>query len=205
MANNSKHMVYFSGKIIETTVTDKALVADEWVRDVRSDLHSGQKIIVGLDCEWRPNFFSRSMSNKTATLQLCTGTDQMTKCLILQLFYMDSIPESIRSFLADPNITFVGVEVGDDASKLRDEYGLSCGRTADIQALAMARWPQRFFRKPGLKKLADELAGVKMEKPKHVCQSNWEARELNNKQIEYAAIDAYCSYRIGKRLLETNR
>ncbi|KAL6958302.1 hypothetical protein U1Q18_043298 [Sarracenia purpurea var. burkii] len=126
MANNSKHMVYISSEIIEKTVTDKASVAGEWVRDVRS-VHSGQNIIVGLDCEWGSNF-RRSMNNRTAALHLCVGT----KCLILQLFYTDSIPKSIRRFLADRNITFI-------ASKRRDDYGLSRGCTADIQALAMVR------------------------------------------------------------------
>ncbi|KAL6968662.1 hypothetical protein U1Q18_034459 [Sarracenia purpurea var. burkii] len=104
-----------------------------------------------------------------------------------------------------PNITFVGVEVGDDTSKLRDEYGLSCCRTVDIQVLAMARWPGVFILKPGLKWLAKEFAGVLMERPKRVCKSNWEARVLNKKQIQYAAIDAYSSYRVGLGLLKANQ
>lgn len=196
MANNYKHMVSFSGKTIEATVTDKASVVDEWVQNILS-LHNGNgKMIVGLDCEWRPPVIS-SLSNKTATLQLCIGTD----CLILQMFYMDYIPQSIKNFLSDPNITFVGVEVGDDALKLNDEYGLVVTSTTDIQAVAMTRWPIRFYRKPGLKRLADVVAGLYMEKPKHVCQSNWEARVLSEKQIEYACIDAYACYRIGLSLL----
>ncbi|KAL6973547.1 hypothetical protein U1Q18_027733 [Sarracenia purpurea var. burkii] len=68
-----------------------------------------------------------------------------------------------------PRHHFRRVQVGGDASKLRDDYGLSPGCTADIQALAMVRQPQRSFQMPGLKKLADEFALAKMEKPKHVC------------------------------------
>ncbi|KAL6989454.1 exodeoxyribonuclease I [Sarracenia purpurea var. burkii] len=140
MSNNLKRMAYIPSEIIEKTVTDKASVAGEWVHDVRS-VHSGQNIIIGLDCEWGSHF-RRSMNNRMAalhvqviTLQLCVGT----KCLILQLFYTDSIPRLIRRFLADRDITFAEVQVGGDASKLRDDYGLSRGCTADIQALAMAR------------------------------------------------------------------
>ncbi|GFZ19319.1 hypothetical protein Acr_28g0000240 [Actinidia rufa] len=194
MAN--KQMVNFSCKVIEAMVTDKASVANEWVREILS-LHNRQQIIVGLDCEWRTNIIS-SMNNKTDTLQLCVDT----KCLILQMFSMDYIPQSIKSFLSDPNVTFVGVEVGDDTSKLRDGYGLSCSNTVDIQALAMERWPVRFYRKPGLKKLAHEVVGLLMAKPMHVCRSNWEARVLDEKQVEYASIDAYACYRIGLNLLK---
>ncbi|KAF8387666.1 hypothetical protein HHK36_026320 [Tetracentron sinense] len=66
------------------------------------------------------------MSNKTATLQLCVDN----KCLILQLFYMDYIPQSIKSFLSDPNATFVGVEVEDDSdwqSRVLDEEQVEYG------------------------------------------------------------------------------
>ncbi|KAK9281625.1 hypothetical protein L1049_004528 [Liquidambar formosana] len=127
-------------------------------------------MLVGLDCEWRPHPI-RDMSNKTATLQLCVDT----KCLILQLFYMDYIPQSIKSFLSDPNFAFVGVEVQKDASKLMDEYGLNCPCMADIQAIAMTRFPLRFYRKPGLKDLAYHSVGLVVAKPMHVCKGNWES------------------------------
>lgn len=192
----SKYMVHFQGKVIEATVTNMASAVDEWVRDVRS-IYTGHCVVVGLDCEWKPNTIS-SMSNRTATLQLCIDT----KCLIVQMFYLDYIPQSLKGFLSDPNFTFVGVEVGDDALKLLREYGLIVTSTADIQALAMSRWPVRFYRKPGLKDLARYVAGLNMEKPIHVCRSNWEVRYLSEEQVEYACIDAYASCKIGHKLLK---
>ncbi|XP_022891787.1 Werner Syndrome-like exonuclease [Olea europaea var. sylvestris] len=192
----SKYTVSFSGAVIEATVADKAAIVDDWVLEIRS-MYYGQQIIVGLYCEWRPNLIP-SMSNKTATLQLCVDT----KCLILQLLYLDYIPQSIKNFLSDPNNTFVGVEVGDDVLKLNSEYGLTCATIADIQALAMERWPILFYRKPGLKKLAEFVVELSMAKPIHVCRSNWEARVLSIQQIEYCCIDAYASYRIGHKLLK---
>ncbi|KAL0348128.1 UNVERIFIED_CONTAM: hypothetical protein Sangu_1040600 [Sesamum angustifolium] len=138
----------------------------------------------------------RSMSNKSATLQLCIDR----KCLILQLFYMDEIPGSISGFLLNPNFTFVGIEVGDDVLKLKNEYGLECGSCVDIREAAKERWPGR-FRRPGLKDLAWEVCGLWMRKAKHVCMSNWEARVLNEEQVEYACIDAFASYKIGHKLL----
>ncbi|XP_059279546.1 3'-5' exonuclease-like [Lycium ferocissimum] len=191
----SKYSVTFAGKTIETTLTDKATVTDEWVREILSLHGNSPMVVVGLDIEWRPHEISW-MSNKSATLQLCI--DQ--KCLILQLFYVDQLPESLKDFLKNTKFIFVGIEVADDVKKLKDEYGLECGKCADIRALAKQRWPGR-FRRPGLKDLAWEVASLNMKKPKHVCMSNWEARELNNDQVEYACIDAYASYKIGHKLL----
>ncbi|KAK6921479.1 3'-5' exonuclease domain [Dillenia turbinata] len=149
----------------------------------------------GLDIEWRPHYISY-MSNKSATLQLCIDRN----CLILQLFHIDYLPEALKTFLADPNFTYVGIEVGGDIEKLRTEYGLECSSSADIRELAICRWPGR-FRRPGLKDLAIEVANLCMKKPNHVCMSNWEARVLNENQVEYACIDAYASYKIGHKLL----
>ncbi|GAB2298317.1 hypothetical protein Dimus_032385 [Dionaea muscipula] len=146
----------------------------------------GVDTVVGLDIEWRPHY-NRWMSNKTATLQLCIDT----KCLIVQLFYVDQVPQSLKSFCSSPNYVFVGLE---------DEYGLPCLKTKDVKAEAKSRWPSR-FRRPGLKDLAWEVAGLRMEKPKTVSMSNWENRVLTEKQIEYACIDAYASYKIGHKIL----
>ncbi|KAG8389582.1 hypothetical protein BUALT_Bualt02G0244100 [Buddleja alternifolia] len=194
MASN-KYTVSFSGARIEATVTNKAAAVNDWVAEVLSS-SNGQRIIVGLDCEWKPNT-STYDNNKTATLQLCEDT----KCLIVQLFYIDYVPQSLKSFLSNPNVTFVGVEVQDDVLKLRSEYGLACAVAEDIQALAMAAYPVEFYRKPGLKELARKLVGLEMAKPIHVCRSNWENIVLGLDQIEYACIDAYASYRIGRKLL----
>lgn len=192
----AKYYVNFQGNLIETTVTKMASDVDEWLHNIQL-AYQGKTSVVGLDCEWRPHII-RSMSNKTATLQLCIDT----KCLVVQMFYLDHIPQSLKDFFTDTKFTFVGVEVQDDAVKIQNEYGLRVTGTADIQALAMARWPLRFVRKPGLKGLARSVAELLMEKPKHVSMSNWEAVNLNVQQIEYACIDAFASYKIGHKLLE---
>lgn len=116
---------------------------------------------------------------------------------------MDDIPQSLKDFVANPNFTFVGIEVGGDIEKLKNEYGLECAKSADVRELAKRKWPGR-FRRPGLKDLALEVAGIYMKKPKHVSMSNWEARVLNENQVEYACIDAYASYKLGHKLLIEN-
>lgn len=193
---SNTHAISIDNKVIQTTVTHSGAEVDSWVRSILT-LYGGRDMIVGLDCEWRPTFISGT-SNTTATLQLCIGT----KCLILQLFYMDYIPQSFKDFLLDPSVTFVGVEVDGDVLKLSNEYGLRCKNTSDIRDLAYSFWPNRWYRKPGLKALASDIVGLYMPKPIHVCQSNWEARNLSIQQLEYATLDGYASCRIGQRLLK---
>ncbi|CAI9103563.1 OLC1v1002074C1 [Oldenlandia corymbosa var. corymbosa] len=192
--STSKYSVTYDRKTIETTLTTKAAVTDEWVREVLS-IYGNNPMVVGLDIEWKPNRV-RYMSNKSATLQLCIDN----KCLILQLFYMDFIPQSLKYFLANSNFTYVGIEVDSDIAKLRNEYDLHCAKSADIRDLAKIQWPGR-FRRPGLKDLAMEVVGLYMPKPKHISMSNWQERFLTEPQIEYACIDAYASFKIGHKLI----
>ncbi|KAL2941640.1 Werner Syndrome-like exonuclease [Bienertia sinuspersici] len=193
---NTKTIVRFGDANIETTVTNKAEAIDKWVDEILPHYaNTGKSTVVGLDIEWRPHIIS-SMSNKSATLQLCIGT----KCLIVQLFYLDYLPQSLKDFMGWPNFTFVGVEVADDVAKLRDEYGLVCANSKDIQAHALGCWPNRWWGRPGLKVLARDVAGLYMAKPKHVCRSDWQARVLSDEQVQYACIDAYASYKIGFKL-----
>ncbi|XP_010674792.2 3'-5' exonuclease-like [Beta vulgaris subsp. vulgaris] len=192
----TKSIVTFGGANIVTTLTDKEEVIDDWVAEILPRYIADDKsTVVGLDIEWRPHEIS-SMSNKSATLQLCIDN----KCLIVQLFYLDYLPQSLKNFMGWPKFTFVGVEVDDDVAKLKDEYGLICATSKDIQAHALARWPMRWYRKPGLKVLARNVVGLYRAKPRHVCKSDWQARVFSKEQVEYACIDAYASYKIGYKL-----
>ncbi|KAF5188224.1 Werner syndrome-like exonuclease, partial [Thalictrum thalictroides] len=110
MAGNSsnnlttKYNVNFAGKIIETTVTKMASAAENWVREIRS-IHNGRRIILGLDCEWRCTDYW-GFFNKVATLQLCVDNN----CLILQMVFMDYLPQALKDFLNDHTVTCVGVQ-----------------------------------------------------------------------------------------------
>ncbi|KAF3670583.1 putative Werner Syndrome-like exonuclease-like [Capsicum annuum] len=190
----TKYNILFDGQTIVTTVTNKAAVANEWASKMLTK-YAGKQTVVGLDIEWRPNFSPYS-NNKSATLQLCI--DYM--CLIVQLLHLDQIPQTLKNFLANPNFIFVGVEVGEDILKLKNEYGFVCSNKADIRDVAKNKWPGRYSL-PGLKDLASDICGLSVPKPEHISMSNWEAMDLSISQVEYACIDAYASYKIGHKLL----
>ncbi|XP_020086080.1 Werner Syndrome-like exonuclease [Ananas comosus] len=196
--STTQHTVRFSTQIIDTTVTNEASPAEDWIRTVRA-AHWGGRIIVGLDCEWKPQY-SRWAHNKVATLQLCVGN----KCLILQLFYMDYIPQSVKNFLNGNDVILVGVGVDGDVTKLRNDYGLVCGESMDLDQLCRDYLGLLGQQRLGLKGYAREILGLNMEKPKWVTMSNWEVRTLREAQVQYACIDAYVSYRLGCKVLGRN-
>ena len=43
--------------------------------------------------------------------------------------------------------------------------------------------------------------GANLEKPQRVRMGPWDARRLSDEQIEYACIDAFVSFEVGRKLL----
>ncbi|KAG5514125.1 hypothetical protein RHGRI_035503 [Rhododendron griersonianum] len=189
-------LVSFSGEIIEATVADMASSVDNWVHNVLS-AHRGQQIIIGLDCKSSPHPI-RSMSGKISTLQLCHGT----KCLFLQLLHMNEFPQSLKVFLSEPSIKFVGIKIHENTRKLEEGYQLVCSKKVDIRALAKIWFPISFHEKSSLRALAHGVAGLCMQKTEKPYKCDWESRVLNDKLIEHACIDAYACYRIANKLIQ---
>ncbi|PHU06168.1 hypothetical protein BC332_26990 [Capsicum chinense] len=147
-----------------TTVTSDADKVTAWINEIEY-VHRRRlnRLIVGLDIEWRPNSGS-NQQNPVATLQLCVGR----RCLIFQLLYCQYIPYALTEFLSNPRYAFAGVgEVGGNA---------------------------------GLKTLCGVVLGREMEKPGHVTMGRWDNEWLDMAQVQYACVDAFVSFEIGKCL-----
>jgi ribonuclease D len=153
------------------------------------------KLIVGLDVEWRPSY--SPVQNPTALLQLCVGR----RCLIFQLLHADYIPDDLEDFLADPGFRFVGVGVQGDANRLDNDHRLRVANTVDLRGLAADGMQMRRLRQAGLKGIASAVMGVNIEKPRNVTMGQWDAYELSEEQIQYACIDAFVSFEVGRKLL----
>ncbi|KAH7844541.1 hypothetical protein Vadar_029135 [Vaccinium darrowii] len=181
---------------IHTLVTHTPSFVDSWISQIESihrrRLHS---LIVGLDVEWRPNRF-RNQQNPVATLQLCVGR----RCLIFQLLYSPYIPLSLFNFLSNPSYTFVGVGIDKDVEKLTRDYGLSVANTVDLRLLAAEGYGVWDLRNTGLTVLARLVLGLEVVKPRRVTMSMWDTDYLYPAQVQYACIDAFVSFEIGRRL-----
>ncbi|KAH7521581.1 hypothetical protein FEM48_Zijuj07G0048500 [Ziziphus jujuba var. spinosa] len=194
------HTIDFCGTKIMTTVTSLAKVVDQWISRIHQIHHRRMsKLILGLDIEWLP-YFPPEEPNPVAILQICVGH----RCLIFQLLYNDTIPRSLREFLANPEFTFVGVGVKEDAVKLLEDWNLIVGGTMDLAEEAAKKYGVDYYKRIGLKRLAMALIGKSMKKPKHVTLSQWDSRKLSDEQVEYAAIDAYVSFKLGMLLMKND-
>ncbi|KAJ8622424.1 hypothetical protein MRB53_030953 [Persea americana] len=194
------YTVEFNDHFILTTVTATASVVNRWVSDIyrihrrrlsRRDVHH---FIVGLDVEWRPNF-SRNR-NPVATLQLCVGH----RCLIFQLIYADYIPDSLVGFLSEPDFTFVGVGIAEDVEKLAEDYELFVGQTSELGSTAAEQLGVRDLNRAGLRRLANVVLEVDVEKPRRITMSKWDSEYLSSDQVMYACLDAFLSFEIGRNL-----
>ncbi|KZV14931.1 Werner Syndrome-like exonuclease-like [Dorcoceras hygrometricum] len=200
-ATTTTYDVDFYGDCIHTTVTNDCAAVSEWISEVES-IHRRRlhHLIVGLDVEWRPPF--GRPRNPIATLQLCVGR----RCLIYQIIHSLSTPFSLTRFLSNPNYTFVGVGIESDLENLEQDYELGRDVNAvDLRDLAAEEYNIRDSRRKGLKDLARIVLDKEMEKPKRLTLSRWDNTRLSYDQVEYACIDAFVSFEMGRILNASSR
>jgi len=185
--------VTFDTHTIHTLLTSDPSLVHSWIStNVRANPTG---LLVGLDIEWRPNT-QRNMQNPVATLQLCLGPH----CLIFQILHSPSIPPSLVSFLADPNVTFLGVGIEEDAEKLLEDYNLHVVNIRDLRSLAAQKLGDRELNRAGIKSLGLRVLGLEVAKPNRITRSRWDNLWLTPPQVQYATVDAFLSYEIGSRL-----
>ncbi|XP_024169754.1 uncharacterized protein LOC112176163 isoform X2 [Rosa chinensis] len=149
--------------------------------------HIEEAEVIGLDCEWRPNYEKGGEENKVSIMQLASGKVVFILDLI-KLF--EDVPDVLDGCLTrifqSPKILKLGYAFVYDARHLADSYGeLNC-----FNHYQMLLDIQHVFKEQGggLSGLVQKILGVGLNKTRR--NSNWEQRPLTPNQLEYAAIDA---------------
>lgn len=128
------------------------------------------------------------------TLQLCVGE----RCLIIQLSHCDHIPEDLRSFLTDPETTYVGVWNSQDAGKLaRSVHRLEIGEILDIRNYVHDS-EGRSMRSCSFGEIVEECMGypgVRLDPG--ISRSDWSVYNLFDEQILQASLDVYVCSELG--------
>ncbi|KFK38597.1 hypothetical protein AALP_AA3G134400 [Arabis alpina] len=128
------------------------------------------------------------------TLQLCIGN----RCLIIKLSHCNRIPNDLRSFLTDPQTTFVGVWNGQDARKLAQSlHRLEIGELHDIRNY-VADSEGRSLRSCSFEVIVEECLGyygVRLDP--EISMSDWSVYSLFDEQILQASLDAYVCSELG--------
>ncbi|KAK1575306.1 hypothetical protein Q3G72_004357 [Acer saccharum] len=194
--HNFYNVTYF-GDGIRTLVTNSPSMAEFWISEIEV-IHSKRlhDLIVGLDVEWHTIFCYKN--EPIATLLLCVGH----RCLVFQMIHTSSIPQALKNFLLNKSYSFVGVKVEENVKRLERDNNLSVGNAIELKTLAAQglKMNMEESKKSGLEGLSEKVLGKKVEKPKEIELSSWENRRLRPDQVQYACVDAFVSFKIGRAL-----
>lgn len=146
--------------------------------------------LLGFDTETRPAF-RKGESYQPSLLQL--GGESAVWIFQLRLLG-DLAP--LFALLADKSILKAGVAIARDVQELRDLHPFRADGFADVGHMA----EKRGFQNTGLRPLAALLLDGRISKSSQV--SNWAARDLSDKQLTYAATDAWVSRQLYLSLLD---
>ena len=145
--------------------------------------------LLGFDTETRPTF-KKGRKNAVSLIQLSTGE-------LACLFRINKIglPDELVNLLSDPSVIKAGVAVHDDIRFLKGVKKFTPDGFIDLQTFVKDFGIQS----SGLKKLAAIVLGFRISKRQQV--TDWEAEQLTEAQLIYAATDAWVCHQIYKKLI----
>lgn len=143
---------------------------------------------LGFDTETRPSF-KRGVTHKVALMQISTLTD----CFLFRLNIV-GMPDILKEFLENENITKIGISLKDDFGVLGKVTDANPHGFIDLQHLV----PEYGIGDAGLQKIYAIIFGERISKNQRL--TNWEAGELSLGQQVYAAIDAWACLKIYNHL-----
>ncbi|UYL10291.1 3'-5' exonuclease domain-containing protein 2 [Bdellovibrio sp. SKB1291214] len=160
---------------------------DQELQTVANALESVQEF--GFDTETRPSF-KKGESYPVALIQLATETD----AYIIRLKHIQNF-EVFKNIFENPKVIKAGVAIRDDIKNLQKKFSFTPHGFIELQTLAKTKNLKNF----GLKSMTEEVLNATISKgPK---TTNWEASELTEKQIIYAATDAWIGLKLYQKLM----
>ncbi|KAK1289381.1 Werner Syndrome-like exonuclease [Acorus calamus] len=179
----------FYSRTIDEVVRDTALLLEI----IESGKLETGRVSLGFDIEWRP-MFGRGEERKTAVMQICTSKSH---CFVMHIFY-SGIPPVLRSILEDDLTVKAGVFIHNDARRILKDYDVPVRGLEDLSSLANIKLG--VCRNWSLASLVEQLAAMQLDKDRKIRTGNWETPCLSEKQLLYAATDAFASWIIHEYL-----
>jgi ribonuclease D len=149
--------------------------------------------VVGFDTETRPSF-KKGQFYKLALLQLAIPN----KVFLIRTHHT-GIDQHIVSLFENPDILKSGVAIRDDIKALQTIAAFQPKSFIELATLSK----EVGLQVESVKKLAALLLGFRISKSAQT--SNWEAPTLTEKQIEYAATDAWVCLELYEKLSHLRR
>ncbi|MCX6878981.1 MAG: 3'-5' exonuclease domain-containing protein 2 [Verrucomicrobia bacterium] len=152
---------------------------------------------VGFDTESKPTFHKGEQSKGPHVLQFAT----MEQAFIFQSHFVETHPVIIE-LLKSTELSKIGFGLGGDLRQISNRFGI---RPAAIVDLDRAFKKLGYRNSVGAKSAIAMLFNRKLSKSKSVTTSNWAERKLSERQLLYAANDAYAALRIFHALRDEPR
>ena len=165
----------FEGQVVVVSSPEKVAEA---IKEISSHEH------VGFDTETKP-VFVRGHHNKVAILQIALPH----KVFLFRLI-ATGLTNEMKALLQNPKIHKIGVAIRDDIKALQLLKKFKPDGFVELTTLTKAAG----YEVEGVKKLTALVLGFRISKSAQT--SNWEAPQLDIKQISYAATDAWVSLQI---------
>jgi ribonuclease D len=146
--------------------------------------------VVGFDTESKPTF-KKGEFNNISLIQISTQ-----KVAFLIRVNLTGVTDEFAAFLESEKITKVGVALRDDLKDLKKLRSFKPGGFVELNHLVK----EIGIESNGLRKLTAIILGFRISKNAQV--SNWENETLTEKQLYYAATDAWVCITMHNKLVE---
>ncbi|KAK8935751.1 Werner Syndrome-like exonuclease [Platanthera zijinensis] len=183
----------FGGRIVysRTSAEAERATAEIFHKIEQLKHEADEEISFGFDMEWRPTFKKEHTLRKTAVLQICMDPSD---CYIMHIIH-SGVPSILKSLLKNPSFSKVGIGIRGDARKISRDYNVCVTPLVDLSKYANLKLggaPKNW----GLAALTEVLVCRQLLKPYKIRMGNWEAKELSEEQLHYAATDAFASWHL---------
>lgn len=148
--------------------------------------------ILGFDTETKPSFHANERRNQVALLQL-SGENRAILFRLTQI----GLPSELADILSNKRIIKVGAAIHDDIKGLQLYKKFDSAGFIDLQVMGK-EWG---INEKSVRKMSAIILQLRVSKSQQL--SNWEALQLSNAQIQYAAIDAWVCFKMYKKLEES--
>lgn len=161
--------------------------SDQKLLAVQNDLLKADTF--GFDTETKPSF-KKGEVYKVSLVQLSTETD----AYLIRLLKISKV-QILKDIFENAQVVKAGVAVRDDLKQLQKSFSFNPAGFVELQDVAKKQGLENF----GLKGMAEEVLNFTITKGPKL--TNWEAFELTDQQMKYAATDAWLGLMLYKKMV----
>jgi len=176
---NELDLFQFNGKIVVISEQKKITRALDEIRE---------REVVGFDTETKPSF-KKGVRNDPSLMQVAMDK----KVFLFRLNYTGMSSEML-DFLSDDDTKKIGVALRDDIKELQTMQHFEPGGFVELPKVVKSIG----IESNGLRKLTAIILGYRISKGAQT--SNWENETLTEKQLAYAATDAWVCHQMYHKL-----